>query len=270
MHKIKKAVITAAGYGTRFLPITKVIPKEMLPIGNKPVIHYVVDELIDYGIEQILIITSRNKNSIIDYFDHSYEIEDLVKDKQIYHTLIDVASRKNIHFIRQKEIRGHGHSILHARDFIGTDPFFVSLGDVFVPDGKVLLNKLQSSYNTSSQNIIGLSRVEKTRISSVGIADFYKSSPFEIKRILEKPTLDKAPSNIGVIGRYLLTSDIFKSLEIHLSKIGSHEELDLAPALNDLCEGRLVKGVLFEEPYFDVGSPKRLMNANNYINKDKD
>lgn len=234
MKSIRKAVIPAAGFGTRFLPATKAQPKEMLPIVDTPAIQYIVKEALDSGIEEILIITGRSKRAIEDHFDSSVELEELLqkqgKNKQLA-MVKDLADIK-VHFIRQKAPRGLGDAVLCAKAFIGDEPFAVLLGDdiVYNPD-KPCLQQLMDCYEKHPGIILGAQFVPNDKVSSYGIVsgDPLSDNLYRVSGLVEKPSVDKAPSNLAVLGRYILTPDIFDILEN--TKPGVGNEVQLTDAL---------------------------------------
>ena len=234
MKSIRKAVIPAAGFGTRFLPATKAQPKEMLPIVDTPAIQYIVKEALDSGIEEILIITGRSKRAIEDHFDSSVELEELLqkqgKNKQLA-MVKDLADIK-IHFIRQKSPRGLGDAVLCAKAFIGDEPFAVLLGDdiVYNPE-KPCLQQLMDCYEQHPGIILGAQFVPNEKVSSYGIVsgEPLADNLYRVQGLVEKPSVDKAPSNLAVLGRYILTPDIFDILEN--TKPGVGNEVQLTDAL---------------------------------------
>ena len=234
MKSIRKAVIPAAGFGTRFLPATKAQPKEMLPIVDTPAIQYIVKEALDSGIEEILIITGRSKRAIEDHFDSSVELEELLqkqgKNKQLA-MVKDLADIK-VHFIRQKAPRGLGDAVLCAKAFIGDEPFALLLGDdiVYNPE-KPCLQQLMECYETHPGIILGAQFVPNDKVSSYGIVsgEPLADNLYRVNGLVEKPSVDKAPSNLAVLGRYILTPDIFDILEN--TKPGVGNEVQLTDAL---------------------------------------
>lgn len=234
MKSIRKAVIPAAGFGTRFLPATKAQPKEMLPIVDTPAIQYIVKEALDSGIEEILIITGRSKRAIEDHFDSSVELEELLqrqgKNKQLA-MVKDLADIK-IHFIRQKSPRGLGDAVLCAKAFIGDEPFAVLLGDdiVYNPE-KPCLQQLMDCYEQHPGIILGAQFVPNEKVSSYGIVsgEPLADNLYRVHGLVEKPSVDKAPSNLAVLGRYILMPDIFDILEN--TKPGVGNEVQLTDAL---------------------------------------
>ena len=234
MKSIRKAVIPAAGFGTRFLPATKAQPKEMLPIVDTPAIQYIVKEALDSGIKETLIITGRSKRAIEDHFDSSFELEELLqrqgKNKQLA-MVKDLADIK-VHFIRQKAPRGLGDAVLCAKAFIGDEPFAVLLGDdiVYNPE-KPCLQQLMDCYEEHPGIILGAQFVPEEKVSSYGIVsgEPLADNLYHVHGLVEKPSVDKAPSNLAVLGRYILTPDIFDILEN--TKPGIGNEVQLTDAL---------------------------------------
>lgn len=254
MSKVRKAVIPAAGFGTRFLPATKVQPKEMLPIVDTPAIQYIVEEALDSGIEEILIITGRNKRAIEDHFDTSVELEQLLqqqgKKKQLdmVRRLADV----KIHFIRQKAPRGLGDAIYCAKAFVENEPFAVLLGDdvVYNPEYPCL-KQLIDVYNTHNGAVLGTQRVPEERISSYGIIswDMIEDNLYKVNGLVEKPKRELAPSNLAVLGRYILTPEIFEALEN--IPLGAGNELQLTDAIAQLNGS--VYALAYEGIRYDIG-----------------
>lgn len=254
---IKKCIIPAAGLGTRFLPATKAQPKEMLPIVDKPSIQYIVEEAVASGIEEILIITGRGKRAIEDHFDRSWELEHELQKKE-KHELTEemkhISNLANIYYIRQKEALGLGHAIYQGRHFIGNDPFAVMLGDDVVKSSTPCTWQLISQYNKYNNPIIGIQHVSDDQLSSYGIinAQRISYSSHLIHSLIEKPSKKDAPSNLAVMGRYILTPEIFPILE----KIqpGKNNEIQLTDALSVLGEKRQIIGYEFEGERYDIGS----------------
>lgn len=254
--KIKKAIIPAAGLGTRFLPATKAQPKEMLPIVDKPTIQYIVEEAVQSGIEDILIITGRNKRAIEDHFDKSVELELELKKKNkenLLNLVEDITNMVDIHYIRQKEPKGLGHAIYCARAFVGNEPFAVLLGDDIV-DAKVpVLKQMIEQYERYNCSIIGVQEVPKDDVDKYGIVD---SSPIEnrlykVNNLVEKPKKENAPSNIAILGRYIITPRIFEILEN--TKPGAGGEIQLTDALRNLLNYEAIYAYNFEGKRYDVG-----------------
>jgi len=221
--KVRKAIIPAAGLGTRFLPATKAIAKEMLPIVDIPTIQYIIQEAVDSGIEEILIITNSNKHAMENHFDKNYELEERLKESgklEQVKMIQDIADMANIYYIRQKEPKGLGHAVLCAKSFIGDEPFAVLLGDDVVvnKEGQPALKQLIDQYEQTSASVVGVQTVNKKDVSKYGIVEPSKSHPakgrlVKLTDMVEKPAVEKAPSQLAVLGRYVLTPEIFELLE---------------------------------------------------------
>lgn len=257
MKKIRKAIIPAAGFGTRFLPATKAMPKEMLPIVDKPTIQYIVEEAIASGIEDIIIVTGKSKRAIEDHFDNAIEIESNLMEKGKMDMLekIQETSSVDIHYIRQKEPLGLGHAIWCARKFIGDEPFAVLLGDDIVKSDEPCLKQLINQYEKTSSSIIGVQQVSYNDVHRYGIIDPIKTeeSLMQVAKFIEKPKLDEAPSNFAIVGRYILTPEIFSFLEE--KKIGKGGEIQLTDAIESLNSFQSVFAYEFEGRRYDVGEP---------------
>lgn len=258
---IRKAVIPAAGLGTRFLPATKAIPKEMLPLVDIPTIQYIVKEAVASGIEEILIITNSNKHCMENHFDRSYELENrlLESNKQEeYNMICDIANMANIYYVRQKEPKGLGHAILCAKSFIGDEPFAVLLGDDVVEnhDGKPALKQLIDAYNEVQASIVGVQTVPEDDVSKYGIVEPARGENVENKRVklrsmVEKPKKEDAPSNMAVLGRYVLTPEIFDYLENQTPGAGG--EIQLTDSIKNLMISQSVYAYDFDGIRYDVG-----------------
>ncbi|MCM1158757.1 MAG: UTP--glucose-1-phosphate uridylyltransferase GalU [Bacteroidales bacterium] len=258
---VKKAVIPAAGLGTRFLPATKAIPKEMLPIVDIPTIQYIVQEAVESGIEEILIITNSNKHCMENHFDRSYELENRLmesKKKEECSMICDIANMANIYYVRQKEPKGLGHAILCAKSFIGEEPFAVLLGDDIVEnhDGKPALKQLIEAYDQVQASVVGVQTVPEEDVSKYGIVEPSKSVPPVGKRVklssmVEKPKKEEAPSNLAVLGRYVLTPEIFDYLESQTPGAGG--EIQLTDSIKSLMISQAVYAYDFEGIRYDVG-----------------
>lgn len=263
MKKIKKAVIPAAGMGTRFLPATKALPKEMLPIVNIPTIQHIVSEAIASGIEEILIIVSSSKNSIIDHFDTSYELEQRLLEKnkiELYQIVKKISDSINIHFIRQKQPNGLGDAIRFAKVFVGNEPFAVLLGDDFVytsPNQKPALQQCINAYEKTNDCVVGVQRVQNEDVSKYGIIKpltkpVKNKNIIKLKSIVEKPKQEDAPSNYAVLGRYILTPDIFNAIDSTVpDKSG---EIQLTDAIQKLCKKKKVSACNFTGRRYDIGA----------------
>lgn len=253
--RVTKAIIPAAGLGTRFLPATKAMPKEMLPILNKPTIQYIVEEAIESGIEDIIIVTGKGKRAIEDHFDNNFELEDNLLKREKYELLESVrdSSKVEIHYIRQKEPKGLGHAIWCARKFIGHEPFGVLLGDDIIQSEKPALQQLMAQYEKNQKSIIGVQQVGLAETHRYGIIDPGKSVGrlFEVENFVEKPKPGTAPSDLAILGRYILTPEIFRFLGEH--NIGAGGEIQLTDAIQLLNNQQPVYAYHFEGIRYDVG-----------------
>lgn len=252
---IKKAVIPAAGLGTRFLPATKAQPKEMLPIIDTPTIQYVVQEAVDSGIEDILIITGKGKRSIEDHFDRNFELENALEEKNIsaYNEIRNISDMAKIHYIRQKELRGLGDAIYHAKHHVGNEPFAVLLGDTVVRSTIPVTQQLIDIYEQYKQIVVGVESVPKEKVHRYGIVGGQKinESLYQLNEMIEKPNEAEAPSNLAVAGRYILTPDIFKALEE--TKAGKNDEIQLTDAMRIFLSRGSVYSYTFEGKRYDIG-----------------
>ena len=256
MKKITKAVIPAAGLGTRFLPATKAQPKEMLPIVDKPAIQYVVEEAVRAGIDDILIVTGRSKRAIEDHFDRNFELEYFLEDRGKTEELWEVrrlADLADIHYVRQGEPLGLGHAVSVARKHVGDDPFVVMLGDDIMDDECTVLADMMKTHGETGASIIALSEFPIEEISSYGCVDpeFITEQLVSIRRIVEKPAPADAPSNLAVMGRYIFTPGIFDALSETRPGVGG--EIQLTDAIELLLHSETVHGWVFTEGRFDVG-----------------
>lgn len=253
--KVRKAIIPAAGLGTRFLPATKAMPKEMLPIVDKPTIQYIVEEAVESGIEDIIIVTGKGKRAIEDHFDNSFELEQNLLEKQKFDLLTEVqkSSKVEIHYIRQKEPNGLGHAIWCARKFIGNEPFAVLLGDDIVRADTPCLKQMMDQYESSFASIIGVKHVSDEEVSRYGIVDGNEIEKrlYSINHLVEKPKKEEAPSNLAIMGRYILTPRIFDIL--NNQKPGAGGEIQLTDAIAELNRIESVYAYEFEGMRFDVG-----------------
>ena len=236
MKKIKKAIIPAAGLGTRFLPATKAMPKEMLPIVDRPTIEYIVEEAIESGIEDIIIVTGKGKRAIEDHFDHNFELEENLRNKKKFDLLekVNAATNVDIHYIRQKEPKGLGHAVWVARKFIGNDPFAVLLGDDIVRAETPGLKQLIQQYEETGSSIVGVQTVPDEETERYGIVDPSEKigRRYKVKKFVEKPARGTAPSNLAIMGRYIFTPEIFGFLGEH--EIGAGGEIQLTDAIEKL------------------------------------
>lgn len=265
MSKVKKAVIPAAGLGTRFLPATKAQPKEMLPIVDIPTIQYIVEEAINSGIEDILIITGRNKKSIEDHFDKSYELEtELEKGgKTEFLKLVQsISNLANIHYVRQKEAKGLGHAIHCAKSFVGNEPFAVLLGDDVVYSAeKPCLKQMIEIYDERQASVLGVQTVPHDQVSKYGIVDGEKIGDrlFTVSGLVEKPKADEAPTNVAILGRYIITPEIFGYLE--RTTPGAGGEIQLTDALKMLAKDQSMYAYDFIGTRYDVGDKLGFLKA---------
>ncbi|AGK55758.1 UTP--glucose-1-phosphate uridylyltransferase GalU [Bacillus sp. 1NLA3E] len=256
MKKVRKAIIPAAGLGTRFLPTTKAMPKEMLPIVDKPTIQYIVEEAMASGIEDIIIVTGKGKRAIEDHFDIAPELERNLLEKGKLDILEEVRYSSNladIHYIRQKEPKGLGHAIWCARNFIGDEPFAVLLGDDIVQSKTPCLRQLINEFDSTQSSIIGVQHVPEKETNRYGIIDpiSQEGRRYQVRNFVEKPSLEEAPSNLAIMGRYILTPEIFTFLE--QQKTGAGGEIQLTDAIQELNQIKRVFAYDFEGKRYDVG-----------------
>ncbi|WP_196001217.1 UTP--glucose-1-phosphate uridylyltransferase GalU [Clostridium sp. 1001271B_151109_B4] len=263
--KVRKAIIPAAGLGTRLLPATKAQPKEMLPIVDKPTIQYIVEEAVNSGIEEILIITGRNKKSIEDQFDKSIELEmELEKAGKVKELEIvrNVSNMVDIHYIRQKAPKGLGDAIHCAKSFVGDEPFAIMLGDDIIDSKVPCLKQLMTCFNEYKTSILGVQRVDANEVMKYGIIKelYIEGNVYKVKGVIEKPTLEEAPSNIAILGRYIITPQIFEILED--TKPGKGNEIQLTDALQTLISREAMYAYEFEGKRYDVGDKFSFLQAN--------
>jgi UTP--glucose-1-phosphate uridylyltransferase len=262
--KVRKAIFPVAGLGTRFLPATKSSPKEMLPLIDKPLVQYVVEEAVAAGIEQIIFVTGRTKRAIEDHFDISPELENHLVEKGKGDTLRevrDIAEMLDIFYVRQKKALGLGHAILCAKDFIGNEPFAVLLGDDIIDSEKPCLRQLLDVYEQQKGSVLALEQVPMEQISSYGCVAINPVAGQVVKVIdmVEKPKKEEAPSNLAIIGRYVLTPAIFPILENQTPGRGG--EIQLTDAIKRLSETEAVYGCLFEGLRHDCGDKLGFLKA---------
>lgn len=256
---VKKAIIPAAGLGTRFLPATKAVAKEMLPIVDKPTIQFIVEEALKSGIEDILIVTGKAKRPIEDHFDSNIELEQnlIEKEKTELLKLVEETTNINLHFIRQSHPKGLGHAVLQAKAFVGNEPFVVMLGDDLMDitnDDKCLTKDLIDQYNQTKASTVAVMDVDKQDVDKYGIIEpgqAISDSLFQVKSFVEKPKVDEAPSTMAIIGRYLLTPEIFEILESQ--KPGAGNEIQLTDAIQTLNKSQRVFAHKFTRNRYDVG-----------------
>ena len=264
MAKIRVAVFPAAGLGTRFLPATKAQPKEMLPLVDRPLIQYVVEEARDAGIERIVIVTGRGKNAIEDHFDTSFELEQMLAEKGKEALLDEVQKISELiplSYVRQKQALGLGHAVLQARDLVGDQPFAVLLGDDIVDADEPCIGQMMKLYERRGNPVIALQEVPRAETRQYGIVagDKVEDRVVKITDMVEKPSPDKAPSNLAIIGRYLLPPEIFQILDETRSDVGG--EIQLTSALKTLLSRRPIDGYLFEGKRYDAGDKLGFLKA---------
>lgn len=264
--KIRKAVIPAAGLGTRFLPATKAMPKEMMPIIDKPAIQYIVEEVVSAGIQDIIIISGRGKRAIEDHFDKSYELEETLFKREktkILRELEQISDLANIHYIRQKEPKGLGDAILCAKSFIGREPFAVLLGDDIIQSDVPCLGQLMDVYHQHRCPVIGVEEVPEEDVHKYGIIApdkiKYEQHTMKVKTLVEKPEPNQAPSRFGIVGRYILTPDIFDILS--RQEPGKGGEIQLTDSIKTLNERRTVLACQFKGVRYDIGEKLGFIKA---------
>ena len=257
MSSIRKAVFPAAGLGTRFLPATKAQPKEMLPVVDKPIIQYGVEEAVASGIDQIIVVTGRDKRAIVDHFDISFELEHYLKDRgktrelQLVRKISDMV---DITYIHQKEPLGLGHAVLMARDLVGREPFAVVLADDIIRSDRPCIKQMIDVYEKHQASVLALCRVAPDQVSRYGIVRVGRSQGrvHEVQDMVEKPELGKAPSDLAILGRYILKPSIFGILETTHEGVGG--EIQLTDGLRTMAQQEKVLGLEFDGTYFDVGT----------------
>ena len=267
--KVRKAVFPAAGLGTRFLPATKAQPKEMLPLVDKPLIQYGVEEAIHSGVQNIIIVTGRGKASIEDHFDVSFELEHLLETrgkKELLATVRAVSDMINVSYVRQKEALGLGHAVLRARELVGDEPFAVILSDDVIDAEVPALRQLLDVYEFYGAPVLALMEVPRESISAYGVVDAEPVGHngggdrlYRIRNLVEKPKPQDAPSNLAIIGRYVLTPDVFRSLET--IEPGSGGELQLTDGLKHALRSRPIYGYRFEGTRYDAGDKLGFLKA---------
>jgi len=262
--RVKKAIIPAAGLGTRFLPATKAQPKEMLPIVDKPTIQYIVEEAVASGIEEILIITGRNKRAIEDHFDKSVELENSLERQHkddLLKMVKEISNIADIYYVRQKEPKGLGHAIGCAKTFVGNEPFAVMLGDDVVDSKVPCLKQLIDCYSRYKTTILGVQQVAHNDVDKYGIVDgvCIDNNLYKVKDLVEKPKVDEAPSDIAILGRYIITPAIFDILENTLPGKGC--EIQLTDALRTLMQSEAMYAYVFEGRRYDVGDKLGFLQA---------
>jgi UTP--glucose-1-phosphate uridylyltransferase len=267
--KVRKAVFPAAGLGTRFLPATKAQPKEMLPLVDKPIIQYGVEEALHSGIQNIIIVTGRGKSAIEDHFDVSFELEYLLESrnkKDLLSIVRNVSDMINVAYIRQKEALGLGHAVLRASELVGREPFAVVLADDVIDSETPCLRQLLDIYDFFCSPVLAVMEVPRESISAYGVVDAEpishngtKDRVFRIRDLVEKPKASEAPSNLAIIGRYVLTPEIFESVQA--IEPGSGSELQLTDALKHLLRSRPIYAYRFEGTRYDAGDKLGFLKA---------
>ena len=267
--KVRKAVFPAAGLGTRFLPATKAQPKEMLPLVDKPIIQYGVEEALASGCDQIIIITGRGKSAIEDHFDVSYELEKMLEERgktELLSIVRQISYMVHVAYVRQKEAMGLGHAVLMARELVGNEPFAVLLADDVIDGKKPCLRQMMDVFEESQCSIIATQEVNGPAISSYGVLDAQKiegrfnGRAFDVRSMVEKPKQEEAPSNLAIIGRYILTPTIFETLE--RTPLGAGGELQLTDGLRGLLSaGEKIYGYTFEGKRHDAGDKLGFLKA---------
>lgn len=267
--KVRKAVFPAAGLGTRFLPATKALPKEMLPVVDKPIIQYGVEEALHSGIQNIIIVTGRGKSAIEDHFDVSFELENLLETRakrDLLAIVRNISDMINVSYIRQKEALGLGHAVLRALELVGQEPFAVVLADDVIDAETPCLRQLLDVYNFFSAPVVAVMEVPRDSISSYGCIDAEpvthqntRDRVFRIRDLVEKPKVSEAPSNLAIIGRYVITADIFDSLQT--INPGSGGEIQLTDALKHLLRSRPIYAYRFDGTRYDAGDKLGFLKA---------
>lgn len=265
MSRIKKAILPVAGYGTRFLPATKSQPKEMLPVVDKPAIQYLVEEAVASGIEEIIFVTGRGKHVIEDHFDVSYELEDTLVEKNkhdLLKTVRNISTLAKFTYVRQPMPLGDGHAILQAYHIIGNEPVLVMFGDCLYDSRIPAAKQLIETYEKYGDSVIGLSRVPKQEVTKFGVIDgvMLDKKNIEIKKIVEKPSVEKAPSNLVAVGKYIITPEVFKTLS--KMRRGKSGEIRLADAFdNMLSKNRPIYGRIIDGEWLDTGDKFNFVKA---------
>ncbi len=265
--KVRKAVIPVAGFGTRFLPATKTIPKVMIPVYDRPSIHYVVQEAVCSGIEEIVIVVSDGQETVMRYFDRHVELEEILEqngEEVLLDQMRNISGMAKIEFVCQKERLGLGHAVLTAKPLIGSEPFAVLLPDDLIFANSPTIGSMQQIFNEYSSSVIAVKRVPNELIASLGIIDFndIDDTICKIVGMIEKPDLEKAPSDSAVIGRYILTPEIFDVIDV--IEPGALGEIQLTDAIVELLTSQDVYGYRFPGINFDVGTPSGLLKASLY------
>ena len=264
MQRVRVAVFPAAGLGTRFLPATKAQPKEMLPLVDRPLVQYVVEEAKAAGIERIVIVTGRGKNAIEDHFDTSFELEKLLEERgkeDLLGIVREISDMIPVSYVRQKTALGLGHAILQAKELVGKEPFAVMLGDDIVDSKEPCIGQMMRLYERRGNPVIAIQEVAREETSQYGIVagERVGDRVIKISEMVEKPAPEEAPSNLAIIGRYILPPEIFEVLEATRSDVGG--EIQLTSALATLLERRPIDGYLFEGKRYDAGDKLGFLKA---------
>lgn len=264
-QRIRKAVFPAAGLGTRFLPATKALPKEMLPLVDKPLIQYVVEEAVASGIESVMIVTGRDKSAIEDHFDVSFELEHLLRERgkdENLKLVRAISEMARVSYVRQQEALGLGHAVLQAKDWVGDEPFAVMLSDDIIDAEIPALKQLIDVYEKYEAPVIGTMQVKGEAISRFGVLDVdeIEDGVYKVKDMVEKPDFARAPSDLAIIGRYVLTPDIFA--EIEQTKAGAIGEIQITDAMRLLLKKRPIYAVRFQGTRYDAGDKLGFLIAN--------
>jgi UTP--glucose-1-phosphate uridylyltransferase len=264
--RIRKAVFPAAGLGTRFLPATKAQPKEMLPLVDKPIIQYVIEEAVAAGLTNIIIVTGRGKNAIEDHFDVSYELEKLLQERgktELLEQVRAISSMINVSYVRQGETLGLGHAVLMAKDLVGDEPFAVMLGDDIIDSPVPCMKQMVQVFERHGGPVIAVHKVPRSEISAYGVIDGVAEGEsgrvYRIRDLVEKPRAEEAPSDLAIIGRYILTPDIFAALEATPRDAGG--EIQLTNGLRALAQTRALFGYRFEGVRHDAGNKLGFLKA---------
>ena len=266
--RVRKAVFPAAGWGTRFLPATKAQPKEMLPLVDKPVIQYGVEEAVASGIEQVIIVTSSQKRAIEDHFDHSYELEHLLESKgdiEMLRRVSQIGDMAQISYVRQKEQLGLGHAVLMAKELVGHEPFAVILSDDVVVGERPCIGQLIEAHRQTHSSVVAVMEVDPQEVGRYGVINPDPDRPSDdprlhrVRGLVEKPSPAEAPSNLAIIGRYVLTPKIFEKLE--QTQRGAGGEIQLTDALEALMADQDVYGYEFEGTRYDAGTTMGWLKA---------
>ena len=259
MREIRKVVLPVAGWGTRFLPATKAMPKEMLPIIDKPIIQFIVEAFINIGIENIIFVTGRHKKAIEDHFDHNHELEEHLKKAgkaELLEEILKISNLINPIYVRQKEQLGLGHAVLMAEPAVSREPFFVALGDVIVENEEEELKKMIQLFKRFGNSIVALMEVPKEEVSKYGIAKVKNldKGTYIIEDLVEKPSPEEAPSNLAIVGRYIFTPTIFEKLKV--TKPGKGGEIQLTDAMRLLLKEEAIYACKVNNTVYDTGNPR--------------